>query len=299
MSDFDDDEVVRGMVGKKRSFLVGAAVVLALCAAIAVLLVPIIAQPSVRTTLPKVLLIEGEVRRIPPVQIVDPLREWVNTFTARLTLREYMPRGAAIVASQTAALLYTSDNGYSATGLVFQDGIVISAAHLLDAGMSGARMYASCHGRTEEGEVIFHDRMLDVLVVAAPHCSGVALRLSERRIRGNEALYKTGFTFNPPDADVRAERYFAQVALEPTADKDSGACDDCSSVFKESVRRARVPMLKAITGLTIKGHSGSPVCLANGDIVGMIVQLDENHPRGYMVPASSIARALRHIGLAK
>ncbi|MEY4722883.1 MAG: hypothetical protein RLZZ324_396 [Candidatus Parcubacteria bacterium] len=300
MTDPDLDREVRRIKRGPWQILLGLVIAAFAIGTLGLLFWPAISGPPAAKTLPTVIgrAIHAD-RGLTTITLPNgyvPLESWVRSFKAHRRLQEYLPRGASIVAAQTVPVLYTADRGYYSTGLIVQNGIVVAMAHMLEHGMSGARVYADCGG-AKEGVIVFYDPLRDVLILEVPGCEGAALDFSDATASPNAQLYVSGFMFGPY-GDAMAARYARQARTMPGLNREL-SCTECSDSRRGEIGHVKVMDLLALSGRTIPGNSGSAVTLANGKIVGMIFGLAVDGSCSFMIPGSTVLSALRYSGLRR
>lgn len=207
--------------------------------------------------------------------------------------------GARMVSEGIVAIsLATEDDVVFGTGFVVKDGVIATAAHIVE-GMGNAPITVFCNEREVDAVVIVSMPARDVALLAAD-CTGPLLRYYIGELDIDLILIISGYDFdsNITSTGILTSVIQFHIMASPiptarlTADKLS---DDDSKDAKALVQRmedADSPPLLAITGTLDQGNSGSPVFTKTGMIIGMVVIFDSTHNRTFIVPAESIFIAM-------
>lgn len=291
MTDWTEEELVRRMKGGPKNLIIGILIGICLTAVIGLLLGPIIAQRSIRETFPK-MLEPGPEKPAPVPAEAQPVD---------LSLPKDAPAGALRTASQTVIVSYTTMDGNLGTigsGLLIRDGIILTAAHLHPVRVNDMRIGVYCNGRAAEGWLLKQSEVRDISVIKAPPCEARhPVRISTKRLRPEDMVFVSGFVFAFDGRKTWARRYFESSAPAPDARLDTDVLEDDAAKLVKAMRANRIPELTALWGMGVPGQSGSPVFLESGDIVGMFVISYPRRSQRFMVPAVSIARILKNIGI--
>lgn len=195
----------------------------------------------------------------------------------------------------TAIRLDFTDSAGFGTGFVVKNGVVATAAHVVE-GSDSARISVYCNEREVPATVIISMPERDVALLSAD-CTGPPLIYYLGKPDVDMMLIISGYDFDTRLMSVgfvtSVMQFHMQASPIPTARLTTdGIPDDEEDISaKELVRRmedADSPPLLAITGSIDRGNSGSPVFTRDGVIIGMVVIFDSGHNRTFIVPAESI-----------
>lgn len=236
----------------------------------------------------------------------------------------------ARVAKQRVVVMTRTDprvTGYTnsrATGFVLDDGLVITAAHVVTGAIAETTVVA-CGNRQVPAETLRMDDTLDIALLSAPGCNGERLALDPIPPNQDEWVAAVGYRFwskgddltglpesqqeeirQLPDHNVMGLPYahFRRVDTERMLSiADMSTCADrtapnCIANAKATQRVALIshkglPRPIAVKGLALPGESGSLLVRSNGNIVGLYVMSFLSFNRTYFMPASAIRLVLR------
>jgi len=242
--------------------------------------------------------VKVEISTVPPEQVTEPARPIPDpTIGVSLIVPGDIPASVTTVGMQTVAVravLPGTGTSMFGTGFIVQDGIVVTAAHLLwRFGTPGSpSVDAYCDGRRFPAEVLARDDRRDVAILSAPGCTGERLKIGAYVPKhGHEdPLYATGYTF---DASLEFAERFTHAAHPYD---DEGWCAELDVGLQKLAARSTdtEPIMRygAFTGALIHGNSGSPVIDEKGRVIGMFVILNEKKDFSCYVPGDEILKLL-------
>ncbi len=210
-----------------------------------------------------------------------------------------IPDGARPVAeSITAISVKLEDDVGHGTGFVVRDGVVATAAHVVEH-EGDATFTVFCNDREVEAEVLITMPERDVALLSAD-CTGPQLAFFLGELDVDVALIITGFDFEMELSNgafvTMVTQYYVQSSPIPTAELTTAKIPDDKDMGAKKIimrmEKADSPKLIGITGAIDPGNSGSPVFTRSGVIVGMAIIFDQEHNRTFIVPAESIFFAM-------
>lgn len=206
---------------------------------------------------------------------------------------------AKVVAESVAAIkVELADNVGYGSGFIVEDGVVATAAHVIDhENIIGITVF--CNEREVEGTVIVSMPERDVALLAAD-CTGAPATYDLAAPDVDMRLLISGYDFERDQSRggsiTAAVQFTSQTSPIPTAmltsAKISDEQDGGARELVEKMEAADSPPLIAIAGAIDPGNSGSPVFSFTGEIVGMVVISDMGRNRSFFVPAESILIAM-------
>jgi len=186
------------------------------------------------------------------------------------------------------------------TGFVIEDGIVVTAAHIL-----GSRGYSYltgvffwCGNRQVEGEVLVYDDLRDVAVVSAD-CFGRKLKLNGRTPQDKDQLYVAGFSYAMDK--IATSRYLRPTWPNNVHELKIRGPESMNFRLAFQLRQMelkKIPRLRAIDRALLPGNSGSVVFAPDGSVVGMVVVVDQFLDVSFITPAANLRHALQEAELA-
>ena len=219
-----------------------------------------------------------------------------SSFSA--TLLEHPPESPALalVARQVVAIANLGGDGSYATGFIVRNGIVVTAAHLIDEGGRSGTLFAHCAGYKVPAIILVADHVHDVMLLSARGCSGETLPVTAATAASDAPLHVYGMTFLDEDGRP-AVGYARGTARYPTYDPNPLSGQE-SVDETTGIDGMLTPELYALHGSAKLGQSGSPVVTEDGTLAGVIVGTDKNGAdRSVMIPARAVIRLLTLVGL--
>lgn len=294
MSDLPDDERPRGLRSRFKTAMLLIAT-LGLCLAVtSVMFLPLVFPKDLsRAAAPRT-------DAGPPA---DAARK--REISVQYRLPFFLAPDVSATAKQTVLIVCPIDakeeRANFGSGFLFRDGMVITAAHVVDRRSSEPPISVYCGGKRAEGKTVAFDDLRDVAVIKTDDCAASAIPFDTRKLDLDDELHESGFVKD--DARTATKRYYGmtspipQAMLRPEAIEGGGTESLILAQRLRKMLKLGIPRYQALAGAAIPGQSGSPVFTDTGAIVGMIVTRDARHNRTYMVPAISIAQVLHDNGL--